>query len=365
MFVINNIRIPILIVELKKELGDGGYDPSTQAGLIMRRSWIQEDRKGIRDKCCCPTLMLAGGGPWLCVLGAVFTDKIIIQRLGDMMWFAHSSTEEDHRVYRLSRNLTALRRSLLSLQGYYKDIGSPKFPLLEHGRPHPRFYPYPISFTENGKAVNFKYTRMLEDDPTCVVFQAQILDEVDSCDIVVKFVSRYGPEVHKFLAEENHAPRLRYCGPFSEDVLVDEHSSMQSVLSLGPVQMIVMDYVSDCGVTPLDAHQQIQVVLEKLHSAGYVFGDLRRQNVLFDQEKKVKFIDFDWSGCYNMDIRDNSLSTDLQKKIDDKKKHIQAGNHHYVCYPLNLSSQINWAKGVKDLEPIRPQHDWDMLKQFK
>jgi hypothetical protein len=33
-------RIGLLILELKRELGEGGCDPSTQGGLSMKRSWI-------------------------------------------------------------------------------------------------------------------------------------------------------------------------------------------------------------------------------------------------------------------------------------------------------------------------------------
>ena len=49
---------------------------------------------------------------------------------------------------------------------------------------------------------------MLEEDATCVAFQAEISDPVgdDFPDIVVKFVARYGADVHKFLASEDHAP---------------------------------------------------------------------------------------------------------------------------------------------------------------
>ena len=36
-------RIPILILEFKPEYGEGGSDASTQAGLSMRRSWIDKD----------------------------------------------------------------------------------------------------------------------------------------------------------------------------------------------------------------------------------------------------------------------------------------------------------------------------------
>ena len=104
----------------------------------------------------------------------------------------------------------------------------------------------------------------------CVAFQAKFPDlaEDHSPDIVVKFVTRYGMDVHKFLASEDHAPRLRYCGPLSGTYAHDNEqstatlSSQQSpVLSLCPIQMIVMDYVSHRGVTPPDAVQQIEAVL--------------------------------------------------------------------------------------------------------
>lgn len=43
MIMVGDVRIPLLIVELKRELGEGGCDPTTQVGISMRRSWIQQD----------------------------------------------------------------------------------------------------------------------------------------------------------------------------------------------------------------------------------------------------------------------------------------------------------------------------------
>lgn len=40
--VVNGIRITLLIMEFKREFGDGSSDPSTQAGLTMRRTWLDE-----------------------------------------------------------------------------------------------------------------------------------------------------------------------------------------------------------------------------------------------------------------------------------------------------------------------------------
>jgi hypothetical protein len=82
-------------------------------------------------------------------------------------------TFQDSRVYRLARVLVALRRCVHQLEIFYKDISDPKNPPLTPGHAYPRFYPYPTSFTENGKTVHFKYTRILEEDATCVAFQSR------------------------------------------------------------------------------------------------------------------------------------------------------------------------------------------------
>lgn len=40
---VDGVYIPLFLLELQEEFGEGGCDPSTQAGLSMRRSWIQHD----------------------------------------------------------------------------------------------------------------------------------------------------------------------------------------------------------------------------------------------------------------------------------------------------------------------------------
>lgn len=69
----------------------------------------------------------------------------------------------------------------------------------------------------------------------------------------------------------------------------------------------------------------------KLHCRGYVFGDLRVQHVLFDEDSKVKFIDFDWSGHFDMNVRDESLPADFQKRIDDEKTNVKSVTHYALC----------------------------------
>ena len=90
---------------------------------------VYSQRAEIRDRCCYPTLMLTGGGPWLGVMGGVFTDRFIVQRLlTSLMWIAESSTEEDARIYDTARVFVALRKSLEQLTTFYEKIGEFKIP---------------------------------------------------------------------------------------------------------------------------------------------------------------------------------------------------------------------------------------------
>jgi serine/threonine protein kinase len=118
-------------------------------------------------------------------------------------------------------------------------------------------------------------------------------------------------------------------------------------------------------VRTADAREQIEVALQTLHVKGYVFGDLRCVSVLFDEDKKLKLIDFDWAGPFDMTITDAGLPVELQKKIEDSRKtraDRPAGD--YVRYPLDVSKSAPWAQGrFRTTDPtwIRPVHDWEMI----
>jgi len=67
----------LLVDEQKRDLGEGA-DPSIQAGLSMIRFWAQENHRIISENTCCPTFLFASAGPWITVLGAIFTDKVVV-----------------------------------------------------------------------------------------------------------------------------------------------------------------------------------------------------------------------------------------------------------------------------------------------
>lgn len=321
----------------------------------------------MREKSCCPTILIAAGGPWLGVMGGIFTDRFIVQRLTDLRWMAVSSVEEDQRIYDNAKILVALRRCIKELQDFYKKLHTLSCPPLIPEQTHPRYFPYPNSFpATNNTSTVFRYLRSLEDDPACVTYLAEITHENGAqCDpypVVVKFVASYGVVVHEFLANEGWAPKLHCIDDFrktrpSPKLIQYAPPGLHS----NPMRMVVMEYVK-AQPPPKDAQEQIEKVLTLLHTNGYVFGDLRPPNILFDEHQKVKFIDFDWCGRYDMTIRDENLPDELQKHIEGNKDHAQVGDGPYAYYPLGMSTRENmWVTGMEALAPIRPIHDWGMM----
>ncbi|KAG6836353.1 hypothetical protein H0H93_008853, partial [Arthromyces matolae] len=349
----------VVLAEWKASLGSGG-DPTTEAGILMRHYLRGHSRKLVRSKCCCPTFLLAAPGSWICIMGGVFTDRPIVQRLTDLKWAALSSTEEDQRVEDLARIFVALRTCVAELRQYYLDLRRADIPPLLPNRSHPRFFPYPRFYKdENGRSIEFNYQRPLEDSRPCVTFLAETVNELQPSEkIVVKFVSRYGHAVHRYLASRDLAPRLRYYGPLL-------HTRAPGMCSN---QMVVMDYLESKPQAPADAKDQIAKILIELHSAGYVFGDLRLPNLLF-REDKVQLIDFNWCGQYDIGEEPVGIPQQFKDQIEQAlqklRKEPQQAPKHYGRYPGSISQvEGMWAKGVGPEKCILPGHDWEMLEKM-
>ena len=313
----------------------------------------------IRDKTCCPTILLAGGGAWLAVLGAVFTDRPIVQRLTDMLWMGNSTTHREEQLLHLAHVFLALHDSIQNLSDYYTAVATDqKMQAFNRNSndPHPRFFPYVTSVNcpEMG-LIQFKYLRRLEDDAACVTFLAQLLDGSDK-EIVVKFVTTYNAEVHRMLHEKGYAPALLYHDtiPTADTILdtmpllSDQGAQFRRLLPL--MNMVDMEYIKP-GTWPAsreDAKRQLKDALEYLHGNGYVFGDLRKPNVLFTEDGRLNLIDFDWAGVYK------------PGELVASDEHCLV-NQDYAHYPAGLSCNIDWARGVDDFATIHPEHDNEMM----
>jgi serine/threonine protein kinase len=266
------------------------------------------------------------------VLGFALTDRVIVQRLTDFIWVGIDSTLSRAHVNRVARIFYALKTSLDKLKSYYVNH------TIDSLKPAPtRYFP---SITTYGKGprqcVRFKYLGYLESSFDCVTLHAKT-DTKPTRDIVVKFVERYSERAHRILAKARLAPQLLYYGPVHCDPKQPSYNSLY---------MVVMEYID--GFTYASAklamtkarratvRSELDRALRLLHENGLVFGDLRAPNVMITKQKEqVMLIDFDWAG--------------------------EAGQ---VQYPHLLSSVIEWPQDVQALDPIKKEHDLEMLEKL-
>lgn len=201
---------------------------------------------------------------------------------------------------------------------------------------HPRFCPHITHYTCNNQKETFRYEQPLEHDSSCVTFKATLLRT--GSPIVVKFVRGYGVDAHKLMASINLAPKLI------------AHESLGEVYD--NLNLVVMDYID--GKTlhdifgpqphplPMGVKTGVRRALNILKSHEYVFGDLRRANVMLVNEqpqsqpidKRIRFIDFDWAGKEGQGLR----------------------------YPFHLASVVRTPSGASEYELITEEHQEKMFK---
>ncbi|KAG2103787.1 uncharacterized protein F5147DRAFT_638712 [Suillus discolor] len=319
-------KIPICLIvdEEKDDFGDGGSDPSVQASFSFLRISCQKEAE-LPFMCNCPAFLTARAGPRLVVLGAILREKCIVQRLTDFIWIPTRSSLDDGHCLRIGRVMHALKESITLLKDWYDNK--------VFKRDEPRYDITSYTYKRDGKVVKFTYQQPLEAHPACVTYLAKTV-ETDSIHVVVKFVTRYGADAHMAMAEAGFAPKLLYYGPID---------TMPHMPSYGKLRMVVMEYVdgttaSNARVLPRSFKQDLTKAIEYCHERGFVFGDLRKPNIMITKENKVQLIDFDWAGCEGR-----------------------------VTYPVSIGSiDIEWPAGVGGLNLILQQHDHDMLvRHFK
>ncbi|GJJ15115.1 hypothetical protein Clacol_009390 [Clathrus columnatus] len=322
----------VAIIEEKSELGSSG-DASVQCAFSYTQFWSQADHQSIRDATCCPTFLIGIAGPWIVIMGAVFANVPIVQRLTDYLWIGHSRVIDDAYAIRLARIFYSLRLAVRKLHQYYLDLPSPL--LKSDGR----FFPSITSFTfittpELSTNISFRYEKPLDRDAGCVTFLATIIsDDCNGKKIVVKFTERYGQEAHHLLAMKRMAPMLLSCGPA-------QHESGEIVAGK---LLIVMEYVEGDSAAvkymnrslPNQIRSSIRIAVKILADNNMVHGDLRRPNILITRSGEVFLIDFDWAGRYGE-----------------------------VRYPLHLSPGGIWVEGVEDYNLIEFRHDEEMVDRL-
>ncbi|KAI9511687.1 protein kinase subdomain-containing protein PKL/ccin9 [Russula earlei] len=105
----------------------------------------------------------------------------------------------------------------------------------------------------------------------------------ENIEIIVKFSRRYSIELHELCAHRRHAPKIL---GFQE--------------LPGGWFAIAMEYISS-PVSPSSSQDleglcdELWKLMEDFHDRGFVHGDLREPNILYDGERMI-LLDFDWGG---------------------------------------------------------------------
>ena len=274
----------------------------------------------IRDSSCCPSFIVAVAGPWMCILGAVFTERVLVQQLTDFIWTGGSSNR-DVGLVSVARLFRSLRVGFQNLDAFYGSLSTISPSPAQSIFPHFRSFPGSDGFT---------YIKPLF--PKKAVFLAQ---DGAGAKLIIKFVERYNPRAHRLLAEVGLAPKLHYTTPALENNGHRRHDVLQSV---------VMDFVEgqnahehfSNGRLPGPVFLLVKQAMDILHNAEkpIVFGDLRLPNIIITSDEKPMLIDFDWCGEHNID--------------------------HYPP-SLNDSSDISWHSGVLRNGVMSIDHDKHIL----
>ena len=259
----------------------------------------------------------------MCILGAIFTDTVVVQQLTGYVWTG-GNPDNDKELEFLARLFKALSFGLRDLQMFYGG--------LDITLNSQRFFPFRCSYPDSlGQEVEFRYIDRLSGN------KAIYLAESNDRKLIIKFVQRYNPHAHHLLANADFAPQLHYSS------LSLDHAEMNTAGELG---MVVMDFVEGMdaykmypdGQLPDTIYDQVKTAVEILHENSLVFGDLRLLNVIITEQQKPMLIDFDWCGLDN------------------------TGR-----YPISLNDVqfIAWHKDVERNGIMHKEHDISMLYAMK
>lgn len=260
-------------------------------------------------------------GPWVCIFGAIYIDKIIVEPLTNFVSLIPKSRDDDH-VRQIARFLEALKLAMNRLAIFYQNL------VLDEQPNDQRYFPYTQTYRdENDLPINFTYLHPLTDD-----FQKPIWKAMTSNgkSIVVKFTQQYNMTAHNICANQGLAPKLLYCGNVRNGFI-----------------MIVMGYVDGYPLTQnqitcmdngarTNVYKDVQRAITALHNQDIVFADLRRPNILVVEALRGMLVDFDWCGAHNIDI-----------------------------YPITMSTEISWPDGAKPGALLMREHDRHWLHVLK
>jgi len=205
-------------------------------------------------------------------------------------------------IERVSKILALVAATVANLREYYRDLSTSQTPIPDRLLPHPDYLPDSPGL--QGLTFISKFHPPDQDGPDSgkPLFRAKLKDQ----NVLVKLCEVYGKRAHEILAGVGFAPKLHFCGKVS-----------------GGTIMVVMDFLE--GQTaqsqfrdktiPPSVMEDIKEAITILHSKGFVYGNLRRPNIMIVDRSKLPrtsrlneggivmdagigamLVNFDWAG---------------------------------------------------------------------
>jgi len=321
--IVHSRKVLRLLVEMKNEIGTGGCDPTAQAAVSFAKYYTQDKKEAMLKLCNCPCFIIGLAGPWICILGAVYVEKPIVEPLTHFIPLIPTN-DPPHREL-IARLFKALRLGVDRLDDFYKSLEVFEVSIVNSQR----FFPYPNLYKQGVTTVKFTYDEKLKD-------QGKLLwkAETESGNkIILKFTCNYNQKAHELCSKIGRAPKLFYV-------------SKEEVYGF---YMVVMEYIEAVSLFECNSlrHEDYKTVLEDvektiktLHKEKIVFADLRDTNILAVRSQEGQYhgmlVDFDW-----------------------------AGQEQSGCYPPFMNQEISWPPGAEDKQKLSWKHDEYWLNFWK
>lgn len=263
----------------------------------------------------------------IAVHGGVLADHFIAQPLTEMLGLANFPDYNARAEY-IGKVLFALRRCLEELEVFYNDLTPSDEPQVACLSPTFQHYGKDKEATLTYTSGNLLSNRI---GRTMFSADARLHGDKWGIPVKVKFTLQYGYEAHALLAKKGLAPQIRHYENLENGWIV---VVMDSVA--GPD----MESGGRVDASPR-AIKDIEDAVRTLHEENWVFGDLRRPNIMLCEreapggktEQGAMLVDFDWVG----------------------KDGVQR-------YPWSLNPDFKWAKGMKARGIMKKEHDLGMFE---
>jgi serine/threonine protein kinase len=277
----------------------------------------------------------------MCILGAVLTDKAMVDPLTDYTWIGPGKHNAEH-LETVSRLFMALAEGLGSLDEFYRNLN-----IASQGCPADCFFPDMRSYPGESGPVPIKYlSQLVPDQRSKTIYKG----EASGKTIVVKFTDRYNAAAHELLAKANFAPQLLYSGHPDPElkrpimVVMDllEGRTAEETFTITPHHHLSCPENQSSLLEQV--HKDVKDAIRVIHESGLVFGDLRAPNIMI-VGGRAKLIDFDWCGPDGEETYPGDVN--IRDRHDE-----------------DVEESIKWHAGVQRGGVMRKDHDLWMINQL-